>query len=568
MTTSPEEAVSVKALLQRNAALEATLASERERGNLLEVERDRLRESIRQLQFRLQLLERSIFAAKAHRVDAEQLELEFLQTKLALNALTGQLSGDEPPASPPPSEPKKKASPTGRRNPIDLSRLPLTRIEVTDAEMETLVAQGEATRVSCEESSSLGRRRGGMQHVVTARVTYRQLIDGPGAEKASTLVTAAAPKTILQRSIGTPSLYAHIAIEKYLRGMPLFRQEQRFEEEGCSIDRGTTCRWLRELGSILGASVVAAMRDEAMRTAMCIATDATGVLVQPIRTHEKTRQACKKGHYFVQIADRDHVFFEYTNKETSNNVLELFRGFSGYVQADAKSVYDILFRDHRDDPPIDALPDFSERLEVGCWFHARKGFWEAAITSKEVSAREALFRIRRLFEYEAEWRKHVPEKRKQLRDAKSRPEVQAFFAWADVEFEKVKGQRGYLRSALGYVRNQREALSRYLDDGRLEMDNNRSERALRRIAVGRKAWLFFGSDDHAQSAAHFYSLIASAQLHQLDTEDYLRDVMRVLPHWPKDRYIELAPKYWMATRERLDSDQLDAELGPLTITQG
>ena len=238
------------------------------------------------------------------------------------------------------------------------------------------------------------------------------------------------------------------------------------------------------------------------------------------------------------------------------------------MQADAKSVYDILFRDHRDDPPIDALPDFSERFEVGCWFHARKGFWEAAITSKEVSAREALFRIRRLFEYEAEWRTHVPAKRKQLRDAKARPEVEAFFAWAEVEFEKVKGQRGYLRSALGYVRNQREALSRYLDDGRLEMDNNRSERALRRIAVGRKAWLFFGSDDHAQSAAHFYSLIASAQLHQVNTEDYLRDVMRVLPHWPKDRYIELAPKYWMATRERLDSDQLDAELGPLTITQG
>jgi hypothetical protein len=246
-------------------------------------------------------------------------------------------------------------------------------------------------------------------------------------------------------------------------------------------------------------------------------------------------------------------------------VLELFRGFSGYVQADAKSVYDILFRDHSDDPPIDASPDFSERLEVGCWFHARKGFWEAAITSKEVSAREALFRIRRLFEYEAEWRKHAPQKRKQLRDAKSLPEVEAFFAWAEVEFEKVKGQRGYLRSALGYVQNQREALSRYLDDGRLEMDNNRSERALRRVAVGRKAWLFFGSDDHAQSAAHFYSLIASAQLHQLDTENYLCDLMRVYPHWPKERYIELAPKYWTATRARLDPQQLDAELGPLTV---
>ena len=141
MSTSPLEE-NIAALLRRNAALEATLAreraqllSERERGNLLEVERDRLRESIRQLQFRLQLLERSIFAAKAHRVDADQLELEFLQTKLELDALTGQLSGDEPPASPPPSEPKKKPTPMGRRNPIDLTRLPLTRVEVLDAEM-------------------------------------------------------------------------------------------------------------------------------------------------------------------------------------------------------------------------------------------------------------------------------------------------------------------------------------------------------------------------------------------------------------------------------------------------
>jgi len=237
---------SIAALLQRNAALEATLASERERGNLLEVERDRLRESIRQLQFRLQLLERSIFAAKAHRVDAEQLELEFLQTKLHLDALTGQLSGDEPPESPPPSEPKKKPSPTGRRNPIDLSRLPLTRIEVTDPEMETLVSQGEATRAKFEESSSLGRRRGGMEHVVTARATYRELIEGPNAEKTSTLLSregnqqvrrplhprqfcsAPSARPLFTRT-SQPRTFPRGKPETGLRGMPLFRQEQRFE---------------------------------------------------------------------------------------------------------------------------------------------------------------------------------------------------------------------------------------------------------------------------------------------------------------------------------------------------
>ena len=154
-----------------------------------------------------------------------------------------------------------------------------------------------------------------------------------------------------------------------------------------------------------------------MATAFCIATDATGVLVQPITTHEKIRQACKRGHYFVHVADRDHVFLEYTPKETSKAVAAMFKGYSGYVQADAKSVYYVLFRDPKDKPPDDE--DDAIRREVG------------------------------------------------------------------------------------YTVRQKAALLRVLDDARLVLDNNRSERALRgTIATGRKAWLFVGSDDHAESAGH------------------------------------------------------------------
>jgi hypothetical protein len=104
-----------------------------------------------------------------------------------------------------------------------------------------------------------------------------------------------------------------------------------------------------------------------------------------------------------------------------------------------------------------------------------------------------------------------------------------------------------------------------VEDGRLVLDNNRSERALRTIAVGRKAWLFCGSDDHAEAAANHFSLIASARLHGLDPEAYLRDLLRVLPHWPKDRNLELAPKHWAATRARLDARELELEIGPLTV---
>jgi hypothetical protein len=267
----------------------------------------------------------------------------------------------------------------------------------------------------------------------------------------------------------------------------------------------------------------------------------------------------------VQIADRDAVFFEYTEKETSASVMELFRGFGGYVQADAKSVYDILFREP-DAPPDPDDPD--QRTEVGCLAHARRYFWEAAAVAKEPVARESLFRLRRIFEMDARWKNEPPSRRKALRDHFLAPELEAFFEFVRAEFVKVERQRGLLRSALGYAKNHEQALKRFLEDGRLKPDNNASERALRKVAVGRKNWLFVGSDEHAVSTANLLSMVATAKLHDLDPEQYLRDLFRVLPHWPKDRYLELAPKAWPATRERLALRELEQEVGALTVPAG
>lgn len=141
-----------------------------------------------------------------------------------------------------------------------------------------------------------------------------------------------------------------------------------------------------------------------------------------------------------------------------------------------------------------------------------------------------------------------------------------FFAWADGVFARVRAVRGPVASAFGYALRERDALRRYLDDGRLRLENNAAERALRSpIAVGRKAWLFFGSGDHAQAAANIFSLIASCQLHDVDVEAYLADIIRVLPYWSRDRYVELAPKYWSRTRARLDQRELELPLGQVTV---
>lgn len=575
---SDVESLDSATLRERVKVLERELAESKTRVDELAAERDRLREGYRHLELQLELQRRRLFIAKAERVDTADLQLEFAETLAKLNAIAGELSPTgrpedfvpgEPAATPPDDKPSKdpKTSPTGRRKLRDLD-LPEERIELRDPLLE-----GKAECIGTEETCQMMWRRGGPVRVVTVRFKYRSTQPVPSIEapvatiEPPTIVTVPVPAQILTRSIATASLLAHIVSDKLCDGLPLHRQEDRFSRLGFSIDRGSMSRWIEELGMTMGSSVVQAMRDEAFATAFCISTDATGVLIQPLQEAkgDRQRRACRRGHYFVQIADDDHIFFEYTPKETSAVVGELFRGFSGYIQADAKSVYDFLFRPPEERVPLDdEKVDRAIRQEVGCWSHVRTKFWEAAIT-KNVVAREGLARISRIFELDRSWRRKPHVEIKSLRDLHLRPHVDAFFEWVAAQYDEVRGQRGFLRTALGYAHRQRCPLMRFFDDGRLRLDNNASERALRKIAVGRKAWLFSGSDDHAQAAANLMTLIATARLHGLDPERYLRDLFRVFPHWPRERYLELCPRDWHATRGRLDATELKAELGPLAI---
>jgi len=141
-----------------------------------------------------------------------------------------------------------------------------------------------------------------------------------------------------------------------------------------------------------------------------------------------------------------------------------------------------------------------------------------------------------------------------------RPLMAGFFDWARAAREVTHG-RNLATKALGYAVNQEAELMRVLDDINLPLDNTRAERALRKIVVGRKSWMFYGSDLHADAAAAIFSVIASCRLHRIDPYQYLEEILRVLPYWPRDRYLELAPKYWHATRGRLRPDEL---AGPLS----
>lgn len=556
----------------RAKELEEQLSAARAQIAKLEADRAKLRAAYDRLVEELQLLKRRIFVAKAERVDSRQLELEFKEVLAKVDALAGTLDLPAPEPSERDSQqegagdknPDKKGGkprpkPKGRRK---LEELPLeeVRVELADSLFEELVAQGKAECIGFEESHKLAWQRAGMRRLVLARMKYRAIDE---AGKVA-IETTPMPPQLLPRSLAAPSLLGHVLVSKFNDGLPLWRIEEILARDGVPLDRGTMCRWVDEIGGALGATVVEAMRKDALANAFCIASDATGIAVQPDREPGRPRQACHRGHYFVLIADRDHVWFEYTRRETSDAVKSMLGTFSGYVQVDAKSVFDVLFResdakgDEGESPP-------GRRFEVGCWAHARRKFWEAA-AARSAPAREALARISRIFELDGSWKSKPPAEIKRLRQAHLRVHVDELLEWAGSEYDKVRDTRGSLRSALGYVVRQKDALRRFLEDGRLRMDNNPSELQLRgRVAVGRKAWLFVGSDNHAETTAGIMSVIASARLHRLDPEAYLRDIIRVLPHWPRERYLELAPKHWAATRERLCSDQLAAEFGPLAI---
>lgn len=526
----------------------------------------RLWRSYEQLKEELALIKRRMFIATAERVDTTQLQLEFEELVKKLNALSGEqdapseqadgkTAGEGKPQSS--DKPRDRPKPKGRRN-LEEAGLPEVPIEIPDPLFEQLVAQGKAERIGFEESSKLAYERGGLRRIVVKRVKYRATT----AQGETQIETAAVPVEVIPRCMASASTLALIATSKYCDGLPLYRIEQMFERWGFPLDRGTMSRWVEQLGATLGATVIEAAKRDALATAFCMMTDATGFAVQPGPSEDGVRRPCRKGHYFVLIADRDHIFFEFTPKETSENVRAMFKGFAGYMQADAKSVYDVLFRPPEPDDPDD---DGCTRVEVGCWAHARRKYWEAALAKQSV-AREALVRIGKLFELDECYRKdNPPSKIKELRQRHLKPLVQEFLAFATDQYEHFKNERGSLRSALGYSVRQADALSRFLEDGRLRMDNNPSESALRKVVIIRDSALFAGSDEHAESAGHILSLIASARLHGIEPQQYLRDLIRVLPHWPRDRFLELAPKFWVATRDRIDAAQLAKEVGVVDV---
>lgn len=460
-------------------------------------------------------LKSGLVGQKAERLpaDVKQLSLAVLGLAMA-SAQTEESAPTQAVAS------HERKKPTGRK-PLPES-LPAVRIELLPTEVER-EGTDAFERIGEELTEVLERRPASL---VRVQVVRGKFVRKDRERGQATDVFAHEPAELpIERGLAGPGMLADTIVRRWDDHAPLNRLERIYGRDGLELARSTMCTWHTELAELCRPLMAAMLADALTQPYLCI--DATGVLVQ-------AKEKCRSAHFWVLVAPERHVLFRFSHKHDSAAVDALLKGYHGYLVADAHSVYDHLYKD-------------GEIVESGCWSHARRYMFKSLESDPE-RAKVALALLAKLFAIERTIADAPRKQRESVRDKSSRPIVERYFAWCREEAEHVLDESP-IAKGIGYARNQELALKRFLDDGRLPMHNNISERELRREAVGRKNWLFVGSDDGALANTTFVSLLASCRLHGVEPWSYLRDLFCLLPTWPSRRVLELAPANWRATLE-------------------
>jgi transposase len=509
---------SVTEIVQRLEELEKRFAT-------AERERDEYRALYLETMERCRKLELGILSSKSERLpegDA-QLSLGVLSLVLGerqraeLDAALAAANAEQEIAS------HKRRKPTGRK-PLP-EHLPRVEITVLPPEVEKKGLDA-FDRIGEDVSEVVERRPASL---VVARVVRPKFVPKDRSRDEATKVLIAEPLALpIARGLAGPGMLADTIVKRWQDHMPLNRLEDMYGRDGVELARSTMCGWHGTLADLV-EPLVCAMRADAFK-APYLCVDATGVLVQQ-------KERCRTGHFWVLVAPGRHVLFEFTRDHTSDAVDDVLAGYHGFLVADAHVVYDHLYAS-------------GDVVEVNCWAHCRRYFFKALDSDPE-RAKVALGFIGSLFRIERTLADAPRKKKEKIREKRSRHIVDAFFSWCDAEAGSVLDDTP-IANGIRYARNQRVGLSRFLEDGRLPIHNNMSELALRREAVGRKNWLFVGSDDGGAVNATFTSLLASCRLCDVEPWSYLRDVFCLLPAWPEHDLLDLAPLNWKKTVARED----------------
>jgi transposase len=469
---------------------------------------------IEKLRLQIARLRRTQFGQSSERLDAE-----IAQLTLALEELeAGEGERRQDRARDAPLEPEATAHKPARRP------LPehLPRVVVAHAAACVCPACGGALRPLGEDVTEV------LDYVPASFRVIRHVRAKLSCRSCETITQAPAPELPIRRGRATAGLLAHVLVAKFADHLPLYRQSEIYAREGVELERSTLADWVGQSASLL-RPLVDALERHVMAGDRIHADDTPVPVLAPGTGKTKT------GRLWAYLRDeRPHggmappaVLYRYSPDRKGEHPRAHLAGFAGVLHADGYAGFEGLYQQGR-------------VVEAACWAHVRRKFYDLHAARQSPVAAEALLRIRALYAVEADVRGRPPDERRRARETRAGPLLGDMRAWLEATLRQAS-KRSDLAVAIRYALTRWTALTRYVDDGRVEIDNNPVERAIRPIALGRKNWLFAGSDAGGVRAAAIASLVATARLNGLDPEGYLRHVLDRIATHPVRRVAELLP---------------------------
>jgi len=476
---------------------------------------EKLGTQLKRLQEQFELMVKRMYGKKSEKLDPDQTLMEEMMLSVE-GTMAPVIQAPEPTEAE--SKPKKKNKRNGRMPIPDHLKQNIIDLDVPENEKVCPVTGKERPLIGHEETKKYHYVKETLEVNVYRRAKY----GSPMGAEENGVVVADLPECMIPRCMADASMLAHVAVSKFDDHLPLYRIEKQFMRQGAKISRKTMADWLRQLAEGL-KPLEKRIKERILETGVVHHDDT------PVKRLDPGMGKTAEGRLWVAVSGQGPplVHFSFSPNRRQGHVLSYFRDYSGAVMCDEYAGYDNM--------------DFG--VKQSCWAHVRRKFNDAKL-SEPVFAEEVLHAIAKLYKLEKKIKELNPEDRAKVRDVESR-------AQAKKVFELLESRPSLPASSIGkavkYALGHKKGLMAYLDDERLPIDNNPAERAIRRVAIGRKNWLFLGSETGGETAAVLMTLLGSCWANRVNAQDYLTDIIEKLPSTPEDQLDTLLPDQWIKT---------------------